>query len=303
MRRFLKIALAAIVLAVVIGLAAFLVDRANTPAQAQEDECSVANASGKAGGKKVKKAVTLETDAGSLNRTVNLGSDRELEAIRLRVNVPKGLTKKKLVKRMELAAEPFTKVHETAEAAIVTDIEFSELNVSGDGKRITFDMCVDPPNGLDAGKYTSVVTLEGPRGVSPATMTVTLNGKDGGVFVAALFVTALLSFLVLLYKGASEMRATAIAAAKKETDADKRKTDLEKAEKWWGHVGKCVTSPGWLVPTFAAIGAAFAILWAAYDGNPAWGESGPVTSGLALLGAGLAAIGAKTIFTPGGGTS
>jgi uncharacterized protein YpmB len=303
MRLFLKIVLAAVLAVTAIGLASFLVNRANAPAQAQQDECSVANASGKAGGKRVKKAVTLETDAGSLNRTVNLGSDREEEAISLRVNVPKGLTKKKLVKRMELVAEPFTKVHETAEAAAITDVEFSKLNVSGDGKRITFYMCVDPPNNLDAGKYTSVVTLEGPRGVNPATMTITLNGKDGGGFLIALIVTAVLSFLVLLYKGASEMRAAAIAAAKKETDANKRKTAVENADKWWGHVGKCVTSPGWLVPTFAAIGAAFAILWAAYDGNPAWGESGPVTSGLALLGAGLAAIGAKTIFTPGGGTS
>lgn len=271
-------------------------------AHAIAGECPVANASGKAGGKKVRETVVLETDPGSLNRTVNLGSDREEEVIALRVNVPKGLARTKLSNRMELVAEPFVKAHDTAESSSFTEISFSKLDVSGDGKRIGFKMCVDPPNGLDAGKYTSLVTLDGPPGVSSATMTVTVNGKDGGMFAFWAFVTAVLSFLVLLYKGAGELRAAAIAAAEKETDAAKKKAAIEAAEGWGDPLKRCIASLGWLVPTLVSIALAFTALWAAYNANPAWGEDGAWTSGLALLGTGLAAIGAKTILTPGSGT-
>jgi hypothetical protein len=303
--RFLRalFVLLVFLLGAVLGVVIVDDDGSGTAGTSGKDECTVSNASGKAGGEKIKPPVVLETDAGSLNRTVNIGSDREEEVISLRVDVPKGLKKRKLVKRMELVAEPFTKTHETAESASITDIKFSKLDLSGDGKRIAFLMCVDPPSGLDAGKYTSVVTLEGPPGMVAATMTVTLNGKDGGTFLTWLLITAAIAFLALLYKGASEKRSAAIAEAEKETDDAERDAALKKAERWWASVWSCLKDPGWLVPTIAAVVGSFGALWAIYDNNPAWGENGAVTSGLALIGAGLTAVGVKTIFTRGSGTS
>lgn len=274
-------------------------DEVGTP----NPECPVPNASGVAGGKPLKEKLSLETDAQSLNRTVNLGSDREEEIVTLRVNVPSGLKKTKVTKRMELVAEPFVRGNETGESVSFSDVTFSTLDVSGNGKRITFRMCIDPPNDLQAGKYVSTVMLDGPPGVESATMTVTVNGKNGGIFVWCAIAAAILSFLILLYKGAGERRTAAIAEAKKKSNPKERQEKLEEAERWRGHLGRCITDLGWLVPTLAAIVAAFALLWAAYDSNPAWGEGGPVTSALALIGTGLAAIGAKTIFTQSGTTN
>lgn len=199
-------------------------------------------------------------------------------------------------KRLEVAAEPFVTSSETGDTITFSEPTFSKLEVSGNGKRITFKMCIDPPNDLPAGKYVSTVTLEGPPSVEAAAMTLTLNAKDGGGFIAAALLTAALAFLVLLYKGAGEKRSLLLAAAQKQPEAQ-RDAAVKDAEGWRGPIWSCLGDLGWLVPTLAAIISAFALLYAAYDANPAWGEGGFVTNAIALVGTGLAAVGAKTVFT------
>jgi hypothetical protein len=213
----------------------------------------------------------------------------------LRVNASTVISKH-LEQRLELVAEPFVSTSETGDTFTFAEPTFSKLKVSGNRKRVTFRMCVNPPNSLPAGKYISTVMLEGPPRVGSAVMTVTLNAKDGSGFKLWAGVTAAIAFLILLYKGAGERRAVLLAAAEKDTSTDHDKL-VRDTECWWNSIKKCLCDLGWWVPTLASIGAAFALLYAAYESNPAWGEGGLVASGIALVGTGLAAVGAKTILT------
>jgi hypothetical protein len=293
-----------------------------TEVAAAEDDgssgCTVANAAGPAlaapvnrrspaqrrmVAKKVRKTlkalkklkVSLQADPQSANRSVNLGSDREAEEIPLRVNASRTLPKN-FAKLLDIAAEPFISTSETGDTVTFSEPTFSELKLSGNGKRITFKMCLNPPNNLPAGKYVSTVMLEGPPPVEGAVMTVTLNAKDGGGFIIAAIVTAAIAFLVLLYKGAGEKRAASIARAPKAPEAERKQAEKE-AEEWGKAIKQCLSDLGWLVPTVASILSAFALLYAAYANNPAWGEGGLVASAIALVGTGLAAVGVRTVFT------
>src|SRR5918995_57086 len=137
---------------------------------AADSNCDVANAAGPAAagpatgggggtqrGKKKKKRkkatkVSLQADPQSASRVVNLGDDREAEEVTLRVNVSPSLPPN-YEKRLEVVAEPFANSSETGETVTFSEPTFSALEVSGNRKRITFTMCIDPPNDLPAGKY------------------------------------------------------------------------------------------------------------------------------------------------------
>lgn len=262
-----------------------------------------ATAKGQGSGKKSKKKkrpakkkkITLQADSGSANKVVNLGDDREAEEVTLNVSVSPEVAKG-FEKKLEVVAEPFANSSETGETVTFPEPEFSEPVLSGSGKRITFTMCVDPPNDLPAGKYTSTVRLEGPPPIEGAVMTITLNGKDGHGFVIAAIITALVSFFVLLYKGAAERRPLMLKAAEKKT-GDERDKAIREAQGWIAPIKNCITDLGWLVPTVALLVTAFGLLYAVYAKNPAWGEGGLISSVIALVGTGLAAVGAKAVFT------
>jgi hypothetical protein len=252
--------------------------------------------------KALKKAkVSLQADPQSANRSVNLGSDREAEEVPLSVNASRALPSS-FLKVLEVAAEPFVSTSETGDTVTFSEPTFSELKLSGNGKRITFKICINPPNDLPAGKYVSTVMLEGPPPIEGAVMTVTLNGKDGGGFLIAAIVTALIAFLILLYRGAGEKRAASIATAEKKPEGE-REQAVKDAEDWCEAIKLSLRDLGWLMPTMASVAAAFALLYAAYANNPAWGEGGLVSSAIALIGTGLAAVGVRTVFTqtPTGG--
>ncbi|HEV7769386.1 MAG TPA: hypothetical protein VGO66_01875 [Solirubrobacterales bacterium] len=200
-------------------------------------------------------------------------------------------------RHLGVVAEPFANTSETGDTVTFSEPTFSEPKLSENRKRVTFTMCVDAPNDLPAGKYTSLVLLEGPPSVEPAVMTVTINAKDGGIFLWISLGTALLAAFVLLYKSASEKRALLLAEAQKIESEDEREDALEKARSWRCPIWDCLKDLGWWVPTVAAVVSAFAVLYAAYAANPAWGEGGIVPSAIALIGTGLAAVGAKTVFS------
>lgn len=268
--------------------------------------CPVPNAAGTAAGDPIKPAITLQADPQSSAKVVNFGADREPESVAFRINVPSVLPKD-VEKRLELVADPIVRTGETTESVSFPDPRYSALRVSGNRKRISFRVCFDPPKDLPAGKYTGQVVLEGPPGVDSADVTVTLNAKDGLGFWIGMVATGLLAFLVLLYKGASDERATRMAAAEKLPDTlddgtpnqakTKAKTD---ATRWLSAAWACIWNPGWAFPTLFAVGAAFGVLFAAYANNPSWGESGFLSSVAALIGTGLAAVGARAILTPSG---
>jgi hypothetical protein len=241
--------------------------------------------------------LSLTADPQSANKVVNLGADREPEEVTLRVNAAPRVPPK-YGQRLEVVAEPFVNSSETGDTNSFEEPKFSHLHVSGNRKRITFTMCIDAPNDLPAGKYVSTVLVEGPAPVEAAVMTVTVNGKDGGGFLVAAGIAALLAFGVLLYKGAGEKRALSIVKAQTKPEGEQREKATLKAEAWWRSLWSCLKDLGWWVPTLAAIASAFGLLYAAYAANPAWGEGGLAINAIALAGTGLAAVGAKAVFTP-----
>ena len=293
------------------------------PAAAEEEDaertCKLANAAGsvaeravpgqeagiknhkkKAAAKKKsgRKRITLQAEPTSASKVVNLGTDREAEEVTLHATIsPKAPPN--FERHLSVVAEPFANNSETGDTVTFDEPGFSEPEMSENGKRVTFTMCVDAPNDLPAGKYTTSVLLEGPPSVEPAVMTVTLNAKDGGIFLWISLGTALIAAFVLLYKSAGEKRALKIADAKKAPEDEREAAEAE-AKGWRGPLGECLSDLGWWVPTLAAVVSAFAVLYAAYAANPAWGEGGIVPSAIALIGTGLAAVGAKTVFTQSG---
>jgi hypothetical protein len=246
--------------------------------------------------------LSLTADPQFANKVVNLGSDRNPEKVTLRVNatpeIPIGYAK-----RLVVVAEPFVNTSETGDTNSFAEPTFSRLYISRNRKRITFKMCIHPTPDVPAGKYISTVMVEGPPPTEAAVLTLTVNGKDGGHFWEAAGITALLAFFVLFYKGAAEKRALAIAGAQSKPEGTEREKAISEAERWRPALWGCVWDLGWWVPTIAALAGAFAVLWAAYSANPAWGEGGLVTSGIALAGTGLAAVGAKAVFSPAATTN
>ena len=248
-------------------------------------------------GAKKKQRITLQAEPSSANKVVNLGTDREAEEVTLHVTVsPKAPLN--FERQLGVVAEPFANSSETGETVTFEEPSFSKPKISGNRKRLTFTMCVDAPNDLPAGRYTTSVLLEGPPSVEPAVMTVTLNAKNGGIFFWLSLGTAALAAFILLYKSAGEKRNRRIAEAKERPEGE-RKAAVKKAKSWRDPLGECLGDLGWWVPTAAAVGGAFTALYAAYAANPAWGEGGVVPSAIALIGTGLAAIGAKSVFTQG----
>jgi heme exporter protein D len=249
-------------------------------------------------GAKKKQRITLQAESASANKVVNLGTDREAEEVTFHVTIsPKA--PRNFERRLGVVAEQFSNSSETGDTVTFEEPSFSKPQVSGNGKRVTFTMCVDAPNDLPAGKYTASVLLEGPPSVEPAVMTVTLNAKNGGIFFWLSLATAVIAAFVLLYKSAGEKRNRCLAEAAKKPAGNERETALKKAKSWRDPLSECLGDLGWWVPTIAAVGGAFTALYAAYAANPAWGEGGVVPSAIALIGTGLAAIGAKTVFTQG----
>jgi hypothetical protein len=258
-------------------------------ADAPEDRCTVKNAAIKVGGRAVDPPVKLIPDPNSQSRVINFGTNRDEKYATFNVTaeppLPKGLEK-----RLGLVADTILRVgNEKAETVLFPDPTFSRVRVSGNRERISFDVCLDPPSDLSAGSYTGVITLDAPPGVENTAVTVTANAKNGDLFKIGFVLTVLAALFILFYKEAARRREAAIQAAG--TDTAKK----ARAEKWGQHLGDAVNF-GWVVGTLIALAGMFGVLLALWDDSPSWGDAG-LGSVVVLIGAGLAAIGAKEIFS------
>jgi len=269
-----------------------------------ESPCPVPSAAGTAiASEPINPPITF--DASQKASTTNFGEDRDPENVEFKLTTVQPLPKD-VEKTLELVADPIVRVGATTDSASFPEPRFSVLRVSRNRKTLTFRVCLAPAKNLPAGKYTGTITLEGPPGVESTGVTVTANAKDGFIFWGAAILMAALALLILLYKGANDERARLKAEAEAMPDESDGKpttaktAKLNAAKKWKAPALTTVKDPGWVFPTVFAIVAAFGVLWGTYDANPSWGEAGRLSSAFAVIGTGLAAIGAKTVLTPSG---
>lgn len=246
---------------------------------------------------------TIKLQAVPATVGVNFGAGRTKQerVFKLTSTTP---LKRSLVAQLVPVADPILRVGDTTASAAFPEPTFSTMALSRDRKTVRFRVCLNPASGLEAGKYTGIINIDGPVQVASDTMTVTANAKDGVVFLVALVVGLLLTAVVLLYKSLVDAVADDVAQAEAlpETTPEERavrKAAIKQARKLHPVLGETLLDLRWVIPTGAALAAAFGTVWAVYDANPAWGEAGPVSSVIAVLGAMLAAIGAKTIFSGG----
>jgi hypothetical protein len=285
-----------VVFGIVLAAVAILISRIGTSESpdANAGRCPLKNAAVKVGGAAVEPPLKLQPAPNSQSRTINFDVNRDTKLASFTVTAEPALPEK-LEGRFGLVADAMVRTgNEKAETVLFAEPKFSELRISGDRKRIGFDVCLDPPDDIAAGSYTGVVTLDGPPGVESTAVTVTANTKNGSLFGIGLAVTAVTAMFLLFYKEATRRRTDAIQRAG--TD----KTNKAKAEKW-GEPTRDAVNFGWFVGTAIALAAMFGVLYALWESNPSWGDAGFVGSVVALIGAGMAAIGAKEIFSSNGG--
>ncbi len=239
--------------------------------------CQGGNAQGPPAVKRVRPKVVLQPDATSQTRTINFGEDRDPEAVTFGVDSDRRL-EPDVVQRLSLTPETFIRTgNEAAESVTFPEPEVSELDRKQNRRGIRFTVCLNPAADLPAGQYAGSVLVEGPPGVEGTVVTIAANAKDRDLFVGGLIITLILALLVLLYQGA----------------AGRRRTSTEP----WGPAFRATGKDlGWFAPTLFALGAAGGTLFGLYTDDPAWGADG-LSSVASLIGAGLAAVGAKAIFS------
>jgi hypothetical protein len=228
-------------------------------------------------GAAVNPPITLTPTQETAQKLVNFGTSRSYKVIKhLTVIASKPLPAGLSPEAINFDAV-LSRTGGTLETNEFPDLTFSRPYISNDGRTIAFAACLNPA-GVSAGKYVGFITVGGPEGLSNASISLTVNTKNGTLFwigvICALGVTVLLLFL-------------------KEAAANKQSGG---AAVEWSNIGKPLKSPLWVGATVITLGGTFGALFAIYTNDPAWGASG-FASVVSLVGTSAAAVGAHTIVT------
>lgn len=296
LRRFMGLGTAGACASIVVVL------MAGVQAEAAPTKCTLSAGAAADPGEKIDPAIVLTPEAASQSRIVNFDSGRDEKLPVFHLEVEPAMKQADLAK-LSLNADPLVRTgNDKVETVDFSDLLFTPLKLTNGGTRITFGVCLRPPKDLPAGKYTGVITVDGPSGVTAKSVSITANAKNGGLFSWGVALTLALAYLVLLYKAAAEARAAEIAAKKKEmegeTDPDKLKRSAKKAARWGTAFGTTFKDVGFEFRALLTLGATFGALYALWENNAAWGDAGTITSLVALVGVGLAAVGVRAIMNP-----
>ena len=194
---------------------------------------------------------------------VNFGTDRGRKAVTYIFFADKPLPTSITPATLEMIADPMLRSSDTLETADFPRPSFSEPRIQANRSRIEIDACLNPA-GVDAGKYTTTITLGGPVGINSATVGLTANLKSGSFWIMLLvtLVIALGLLIVQQLLGHSPRR------------------NLKDARFW--------------VATTISLAGATIIMWKIWDADPTWGANS-IGAFVALSGAAFAAIGAQSI--------
>jgi hypothetical protein len=159
-------------------------------------------------------------------------------------------------------------------------------------------------SGLEAGSYAGNILVEGPRGLAPASISLTANAKDShlalwgavGVLLLALF------FLVLRGAAARQAKTEEVHAkefAKATTDAEREEAVQKQAqapERLTKYVREVFKDLNWWVTSVVALGLAAGTIYGIYSANPSWGAD-TLGSVISLVGPAFTAVGVQSVIT------
>ncbi len=153
-------------------------------------------------------------------------------------------------------------------------------------RRIAFTVCVDGTR-LPPGQYTGVVSLQGPAGFQPVDVGMTVNAKSASLFGWTLGGALIVSFALLVLKGAADRRDRDVREKVRDPKITASSEDIR------GRDSEVLTDPGWWLTTIVALGLGAAAGYAVYAGNTAWGDE-PLGAVISVAGAVFAPAGVRT---------
>ena len=205
-------------------------------------------------------ALTPDPDA----QVVNFGGGRDQHEVDVVVNMKPALPQSVTPEQIDIdVPRRLRRVGDTLTTVSARRPTFTVPRFNPARSRMAFVACV-PGEGLDAGSYAGLVTIEGPEGVGPTNFALTANAKDGLLFWVGSLVALVFAAILLLYK-------------------ETQKT----TEKW--------TTGFWLLEFFVPLGLAFGAMYTAYSQSTSWGSDG-IASVIALVGTAFAAAGLRSLI-------
>jgi hypothetical protein len=268
-----------LIVAALICVAGPIVQAWRSPALALADssteakECPYKTNTAKLG-PPLKPPVELTPTQQSAQKLVNFGTSRTYKVVKhLTFTSNKPLPASLKPEQINYEAV-LSRTGNTLETAEFPEPTFGGAYISHDRRSISFSACLNPA-GISPGKYVGFITVSGPEGLGSASINLTVNAKDGTLFIVSGIVALLGAFVLLVLKDA--------ATAKTESS------------QWSAAFLVPISSPMWWGATVLTLAAAFGTLYNIYANDPAWGASG-FAGLISLVGAATAAVGGHAII-------
>jgi hypothetical protein len=272
-----------------------------TPPAADEEDCVRKGGEGRAG-RPLRRSVKLVPDVGGT--VVNFDGSRGWQFVDIVLNakpaIPRSLRPEQI--RFEVLRR-FTRAAQNLRTTSVRPPRFTNARISPGRDRVTFTVCLNG-SGLGAGTYAGNILVEGPRGLAPASISITANAKDSDLALFGSIGVLLLAFAFLVIRGAAarqartqEEHASQYAAAKDNAERDAVVEKQAKAPtRLTQYIGDVFKDLNWWVTTVVALGLAAGTIYGIYSANPAWGEDA-LGSVISLVGPAFTAVGVQSVIT------
>lgn len=237
----------------------------------------------------IRREIRLSPAEGSAQHVRNIDADRDPEVIRnIRLETSRPLPKHLKPKHLEIYADPLIRTGDEAlETITFPEPRFIGARFVGGRQRIQFGVCLDP-SGLPAGRYTGLVNISGPPGITGTTVAITAHAKDANAFRWGASIALLAALVTLLFRGAAEKRLELRPAP----------TEAQPNPQWptWKRGLREALGDGqFMFTSIIALATAFGALYAAYSNDPAWGASG-LTGTFSLIVTAFAAVGGQSML-------
>ena len=265
--------------------------RAAPPAPDLAKDCPWTNdrTAAAAPGRPIRPEIGLSPAEGSAQQVRNIDADRDPEVIRnIRLETSRPLPRHVKPEQLEIYANPLIRTGDEAlETITFPEPRFIRARFIGGRQRIQFGVCLDP-SGLPAGRYTGLVNISGPPGITGTTVAITANTKDAKWFRRGAIVALLAALVTLLFRGAAEKRLEL-------RDAPTEVRPNPPWPKWRNGLGAAIVDGQFVFTSIIALATAFGALYGTYSNDPAWGASG-LTGTFSLVVTAFAAVGGQSLL-------